>query len=395
MRINDSPPPLAIRSRADSARQTIGLKSPLRPENSQMPRSAIVASYRAMPNGSRGNWDRLAAPASRLFPDQSPNCRKDQIEMPNLIEKTKDVKPAEYTYRDRIRWSSPRQPAAGGCDRHAQRDQLRPALPARDGGLAGPLRALRRRDPRRDPARPARRIGPATTGTSASTACPRSSATATGSTAPRATATATTRASSCSTRTRGPSRAAGPGELAGNLPRRSLMTESMIDRQRDGAIPARRWKTRSSTSCTSAGFTDRPQLGRPASRDLSGPGREDRLPRRSWGSPPSSCCPIDEFDENDCPFVNPLTGEKLRNFWGYNTIAFGAPKAAYASNPERCAPWHEFCEMVDVVPRSGHRGLPRRRLQPHRRGGRGRPDLQLPRPRQHALLHARRARAAT
>ena len=31
--------------------------------------------------------------------------------------------------------------------------------------------------------------------------------------------------------------------------------------------------------------------------------------------------PVDEFDENDCPFVNPLTGEKLRNFWGYNPIA--------------------------------------------------------------------------
>src|SRR5262249_17336903 len=25
--------------------------------------------------------------------------------------------------------------------------------------------------------------------------------------------------------------------------------------------------------------------------------------------------PIHEFDENDCPFTNPLTGEKLRNFW--------------------------------------------------------------------------------
>ena len=50
--------------------------------------------------------------------------------------------------------------------------------------------------------------------------------------------------------------------------------------------------------------------------------------------------PIDEFDENDCPFVNPHTGERLRNFWGYNTIAYAAPKAAYASNPEEhSAPW--------------------------------------------------------
>src|SRR5207247_4212637 len=36
--------------------------------------------------------------------------------------------------------------------------------------------------------------------------------------------------------------------------------------------------------------------------------------------------PVHEFDEDDCPFTNPLTWEKLRNFWGYNSIAFAAPK---------------------------------------------------------------------
>jgi len=63
--------------------------------------------------------------------------------------------------------------------------------------------------------------------------------------------------------------------------------------------------------------------------------------------------PIDEFDENDCPFVNPLTGEQLRNFWGYNTIAFGTPKAAYASNPEHTAPWEEFRGMVKAFHAAG------------------------------------------
>ena len=63
--------------------------------------------------------------------------------------------------------------------------------------------------------------------------------------------------------------------------------------------------------------------------------------------------PVDEFDENDCPFVNPLTGEKLKNFWGYNPISFGAPKAAYAINPERSEPWDEFREMVDAFHRRG------------------------------------------
>jgi isoamylase len=63
--------------------------------------------------------------------------------------------------------------------------------------------------------------------------------------------------------------------------------------------------------------------------------------------------PIDEFDENDCPFVNPFTGEKLRNFWGYNSISFAAPKAAYGSNPERTAPWEEFRRMVKTFHGAG------------------------------------------
>ncbi|MGC8640559.1 MAG: glycogen debranching protein, partial [Isosphaeraceae bacterium] len=63
--------------------------------------------------------------------------------------------------------------------------------------------------------------------------------------------------------------------------------------------------------------------------------------------------PVDEFDENDCPFVNPFTGERLKNYWGYNPIAFGAPKAGYAINPERSESWDEFCGMVDAFHRQG------------------------------------------
>jgi glycogen operon protein len=63
--------------------------------------------------------------------------------------------------------------------------------------------------------------------------------------------------------------------------------------------------------------------------------------------------PIHEFDENDCPFSNPVTGERLRNFWGYNTIAFAAPKASYA----RFAPEHnqvtEFRGMVKAFHAAG------------------------------------------
>ena len=63
--------------------------------------------------------------------------------------------------------------------------------------------------------------------------------------------------------------------------------------------------------------------------------------------------PIDEFDENDCPYVNPLTGERLKNYWGYNTIAFAAPKAAYAIDPEGSGPWEGFRVMVKAFHEAG------------------------------------------
>jgi isoamylase len=40
--------------------------------------------------------------------------------------------------------------------------------------------------------------------------------------------------------------------------------------------------------------------------------------------------PINEFDETDNPRRNPVTGEDLHNFWGYDSIGFFAPKSSYA-----------------------------------------------------------------
>ncbi|MCA9926955.1 MAG: glycogen debranching protein GlgX [Anaerolineales bacterium] len=41
--------------------------------------------------------------------------------------------------------------------------------------------------------------------------------------------------------------------------------------------------------------------------------------------------PIQEFDELENNFVNPQTGSKLHNYWGYSQISFFAPKAGYAA----------------------------------------------------------------
>jgi isoamylase len=63
--------------------------------------------------------------------------------------------------------------------------------------------------------------------------------------------------------------------------------------------------------------------------------------------------PIHEFEECDCPFVNPLTGERLRNFWGYNSIAFAAPKSGYASSGAEHGQLTEFRETVRAFHAAG------------------------------------------
>jgi len=63
--------------------------------------------------------------------------------------------------------------------------------------------------------------------------------------------------------------------------------------------------------------------------------------------------PVHEFDEDDCTFVNPVTDEKLRNFWGYNSIAFAAPKAAYAAAGREYGQVSEFRTMVQAFHAAG------------------------------------------
>jgi len=56
--------------------------------------------------------------------------------------------------------------------------------------------------------------------------------------------------------------------------------------------------------------------------------------------------PVYEFEEADTDRVNPFTGERLLNLWGYHPIAFFAPNASYASRQAPGAAVAEFKEMV-------------------------------------------------
>jgi len=57
--------------------------------------------------------------------------------------------------------------------------------------------------------------------------------------------------------------------------------------------------------------------------------------------------PVHEFNEHELTRTNPLTGERLRNYWGYSTVGFFAPKEGYASRAG--AQVTEFKEMVRAL----------------------------------------------
>ncbi len=61
--------------------------------------------------------------------------------------------------------------------------------------------------------------------------------------------------------------------------------------------------------------------------------------------------PLFEFDENENININPITQEKLKNYWGYSTVAFFSPKASFASNPQKAV--EEFKLMVREFHKAG------------------------------------------
>jgi glycogen operon protein len=83
-------------------------------------------------------------------------------------------------------------------------------------------------------------------------------------------------------------------------------------------------------------------------------GLVEKIPYLKWlGVTAVELLPIHEFDECDCPFTNPLTGERLRNFWGYNSIAFAAPKGAFAATGAKHGQVREFRDMVRAFHAAG------------------------------------------
>jgi glycogen operon protein len=100
------------------------------------------------------------------------------------------------------------------------------------------------------------------------------------------------------------------------------------------------------------GFTCHPSAG--VSKPGTFAGLTEKIPYlNDLGVTAVELLPIHEFDECDCPFVNPNSGERLRNFWGYNSIAFAAAKASYAFSGAANGQMIEFREMVRSFHKAG------------------------------------------
>ena len=63
--------------------------------------------------------------------------------------------------------------------------------------------------------------------------------------------------------------------------------------------------------------------------------------------------PIMEFDQFDSPFRDPVTGERLANAWGYNTVAFFAPESHYSYFGKLGSQVDEFKLLVRELHRHG------------------------------------------
>ena len=59
--------------------------------------------------------------------------------------------------------------------------------------------------------------------------------------------------------------------------------------------------------------------------------------------------PIFEFDELENRRTNPLTGERLCNYWGYSTLGFLAPKAGFAATGRHGTQVHELKQLVKAL----------------------------------------------
>jgi glycogen operon protein len=151
--------------------------------------------------------------------------------------------------------------------------------------------------------------------------------------------------------------AADPGGASGQLPtKRGTVRRSLFFRRRyhwgDDLPPLVPLEDSIIYELHVRGFTVHPSSG--VSKPGTFAGLIEKIPYlKRLGITAVELLPVHEFDEDDCPFSNPQTGDQLLNFWGYNSIAFSAPKAAYAWSAKEHGQVIEFRDMVRAMHAAG------------------------------------------
>lgn len=74
---------------------------------------------------------------------------------------------------------------------------------------------------------------------------------------------------------------------------------------------------------------------------------------RALGITALELMPVQAFASDEIDRHNPMTGERLRNYWGYNPVALFAPMPDYAARNALDAPLTEFKTMVRELHKAG------------------------------------------
>jgi isoamylase len=100
------------------------------------------------------------------------------------------------------------------------------------------------------------------------------------------------------------------------------------------------------------GFTIQPKSG--VKHPGTYRGLMEKIPYlKTLGVTAMELMPVQEFNESSVTRRNPQTNERLKNYWGYDSVAYFAPKASYSSAGGLGQQKREFKEMVQAFHRAG------------------------------------------
>ena len=100
------------------------------------------------------------------------------------------------------------------------------------------------------------------------------------------------------------------------------------------------------------GFTAHPSAGNQLPGTFAG--LVERIPYlNELGITAVELLPITDFDASDCERINPSSGERLVNYWGYHPVGFFALQRSYASDQTDAGHVREFKDMVKSLHAAG------------------------------------------